>query len=160
MVGWLVGWLCGWLGGWLLKKSGYWGRAEAVCVARQPSRRVLEKKYHEQRNAQEEAMLRPKSRLARVVRDGLQCVSPCATQQGHRERERVALRRTGKRTKGACGRTRDGPPLQPSVSQKHMCPWLLDSSMQTWSTMKRLICSFEVHVLQMFSVAAGQFRVS
>lgn len=35
VAGW-VGWLCGWLGGWLVKKSGHWRRAEAVCLPVNP----------------------------------------------------------------------------------------------------------------------------
>lgn len=43
--------------------------------------------------------------------------------------------------------------LQLSSSQKHMCPVPVPSIMHTWSTMNRLICSCDVHVLLMLSYA-------
>lgn len=46
-----------------------------------------------------------------------------------------------------------GELLQESLSQKHIWPIPPDSSMQTWSTMNKLICNFEVHVRQMFSLS-------
>ena len=44
--------------------------------------------------------------------------------------------------------------LQLSSSQKQSVPRPLLCDMQTWSTMKRLICSCEVHVRQMLYSAA------
>lgn len=46
--------------------------------------------------------------------------------------------------------------LQLSSSQKHMCPVPVPSIMHTWSTMNRLICSCDVHVLLMLSYAVCQ----
>ena len=43
--------------------------------------------------------------------------------------------------------------LQASDSQKHMWPWPSDSSMQTWSTMNKLIWIFEVQVRRTLSKA-------
>lgn len=43
--------------------------------------------------------------------------------------------------------------LQLSSSQKHMCPVPVPSIMHTWSTMNRLICNWDVHVLLMLSYA-------
>ena len=42
-------------------------------------------------------------------------------------------------------------PLHLSSSQKHMCPPLPPSVMQTWSTMKRLISKASVQVLRILS---------
>lgn len=46
--------------------------------------------------------------------------------------------------------------LHMSSSQKHMWPAPLLSIMHTWSTMNRLICSCEVHVLRTTSYAENE----
>lgn len=48
--------------------------------------------------------------------------------------------------------------LQLSSSQKHMCPVPVPSIMHTWSTMNRLICSCDVHVLLMLSYDVRTYR--
>lgn len=45
--------------------------------------------------------------------------------------------------------------LHPSDSQKHIWPDPPDSSMQTWSTINKLICNRDVHVRHIFRVATN-----